>query len=231
MAVQIKTLTAPQQHISPENDAIFRDLVISDGWLNGRAGLSISGSSFVVTACYLTIGGRLVNVNQSTISVPIEGSGSYAYLILTIDTSNSASPVTQLEVVTSNSRAFPSVRQDRINTYGSGTVYQTVLAAARYSSGSWSLIFVKRESHSVGTTTTFGIRAVDGWTAVGDEQELVLDLASAEPGMNIIVSPDPADRDRYIAAGLYLYGIGVGQLIWRRKNSYGTAINVNLLFL
>lgn len=123
MSAYITGLTFPGQKIKPSFDGMVNAAELSDGSLAGCTcyynGDEITVSKGILIAC-----GRLIRLDYNIARSISTGDGQYAFLVLTVDTSNEE-PEIDLNVVRSSTYNFPELTKNNINNEDG--VYQTVL--------------------------------------------------------------------------------------------------------
>lgn len=119
-------VTFSDQTVTPSDDALVRQTLLTDGALMG-CGLSYSGSTLTMAAGQLMVCGRQI-VHPSTRNWAVtEQTSGYARLVITIDLTRTSTNETFDQVsdaiqYASAVSGFPALDQTEIN--GSGTKYQ-----------------------------------------------------------------------------------------------------------
>lgn len=130
-------ITFPDQKVTPSDDAMVMNAILSDGILHG-CGFDYAGFALTMAAGHMVISGRNIQ-HPAAETVAIDGAASgYARLVLTIDLSKTATieVFDQIDVAieyASDPDSFLSLDQSEINV--SGIRYQVELCVVSLSSG------------------------------------------------------------------------------------------------
>lgn len=125
------------QRMTPNAYGITLEKTFQDGILKGCS-MAFSGTVFTISAGYLVVRGRQLNIPSAMEIAVDQALSGYARIVLTIDLSMTASEDSfeQVSVITeysSTSGGFASLIQEDINI--SGTKYQVVLAMVSLGTG------------------------------------------------------------------------------------------------
>ena len=126
MADNIKLITYADQTVMPIHDAIVHDIGVGQSGILYGCEVTGSGNVLSISNGYGVIKGRVFEVAQKDINVQLAASGQmYGYLTMTLDLSNTESPLTM--AVTQNSTQGHTITTDEDANYTNG-IYEMELA-------------------------------------------------------------------------------------------------------
>lgn len=130
-------VTFPWQKVTPSDDAVVRNAMLTDGILFG-CGISYSGSTLIMQAGQCIACGRQIRHSAAESWAVTGATSGYARLLLTIDLTGACTEDTFEQVSTSIEYAstedgFPSLKQEDINS--AGTCYQVPVCVVSLGSG------------------------------------------------------------------------------------------------
>lgn len=126
MADNIKLITYADQTVMPIHDAIVHDIGVGQSGILFGCEVTGSGNVLSISNGYGVIKGRVFEVAQKDFNVQLAASGQmYGYLTMTLDLSNTESPLTM--AVTQSSTQGHTITTDEDANYTNG-IYEMELA-------------------------------------------------------------------------------------------------------
>lgn len=161
--MSIRGVTFDNQLVTASDHGVLFQGVLDDGIVTGM-GLSYSTSTLTIAAGYCIVAGRLIQLTAAATLTASSG-GNYSRLVVTIDTSQTATVNDFMQVSFSldyaaSPSSFAALTQEDINA-GVGNIYQAALAIFTMSGSSFTGVYAGpyQASVSAGYATDAGTAA------------------------------------------------------------------------
>jgi len=216
-----------EQEFTPTSDCAIWRSCISDGILQGMA-ITAAGSGIKVAAGWVMAGGKELQL-PAAITVPAtEQLSGFARLLVNVDLSRTSTEQSFLQgwisiEYASSREAFATLTQGDLA--GTGTVYQMVLCVVSLgSAGVTGVVYTCGPAHGRAAGVQLTLPA-SGWS---DNRQTVR-CDGVRSDVIVRASYDPASREDYLSAGVFLAAQGDGTLTFAADLLPLTDLTVNIL--
>ena len=215
------------QQLTPSSDGALYKGLLTDGILHGCA-LSAVGTTLKIAPGYLVIGRQQMQVDSECNITITDQSSGFARILAVADLSKTATESVfeqawlKVEYASSISGFQPLVQED---LQGSGTYYEAVICVVALGSGGITGIRYRAYSHGRGRAFQLTLAAAD-WS--NDQITVAADVLTTD---HPIASYNPASRDIWMDADVFLSAQADGSLTFRCETAPSSDITVNILLL